>query len=647
MSMSRNGAGILQGAERILVPSGTGNAGRRFRGTAKSFAGKSCVFFAPRHEGMTRRWTLSVVVRRPPWSGREPGIVPDARRRRAAAGSVPAGLRRRGPGGRTLTITFWNVDWFPGRRPKAGERAQGVARGGGRAGGRTARPRRARAGGGFRRRRRAPHRRPSEGFPRRCLHGVHPRPHERAQPPADRPVQPVAAAGERLAKLAADRRRPAAAPGLRVCRVPTRAGGSAARLRGSSQEQCPRRTRRRRDQHRHARGIRAPAARPRTRGGGPLAAGGPGAAGGDRRGHEHLARRRALRLGADPARCSAQGGFLWAWAGVPSERRFTLPGEGRYPAACFDHVFYRVEGGARLVDCAMEPTRTLPATITRSRHGSHGEGRASRAFPVCRPPHSCGNTSRMHSDPSRRRFLALLVFLWVLPLRRTARADPATFTVGASHLQAARHLEMGVHQFPDSARPSSTCPTPSTPPARARTWCSSTSAPDRAAASTTTSRAGSASSSKRTARRSSRSSRAATIKGTKVTRVRVDSGTFSSGMPGGPTTPMENYGLYGAILESPQGNVFIKMTGPADMVRAAAANFEALVQSPVLRYPARWKTGAGSRRGKPRPLLAGVRMVVAAVRWRWAVYCRGHRPHFRRHDPAGRRATRARWNWPS
>ena len=32
---------------------------------------------------------------------------------------------------------------------------------------------------------------------------------------------------------------------------------------------------------------------------------------------------------------------------------------------------------------------------------------------------------------------------------------------------------------------------------------------------------------------------AATIKGTKVTRVRVDSGTFNSGMPGGPTTPME------------------------------------------------------------------------------------------------------------
>ncbi len=55
-------------------------------------------------------------------------------------------------------------------------------------------------------------------------------------------------------------------------------------------------------------------------------------------------------------RLLGEGGLLWAWAGVPSERRFTLPGEGRYPAACFDHIFYHVEGGVRLVDCAMEPT---------------------------------------------------------------------------------------------------------------------------------------------------------------------------------------------------------------------------------------------------------------------------------------------------
>ena len=72
----------------------------------------------------------------------------------------------------------------------------------------------------------------------------------------------------------------------------------------------------------------------------------------------------------------------------------------------------------------------------------------------------------------------------------------------------------------------------------------------------------------------------AEIKGTKVTRVRVDSGTFNSGMPGGPTTPQADYGLYGAILESKDGDVFIKLTGPAALVRAAAADFEALIQSP-------------------------------------------------------------------
>ena len=72
----------------------------------------------------------------------------------------------------------------------------------------------------------------------------------------------------------------------------------------------------------------------------------------------------------------------------------------------------------------------------------------------------------------------------------------------------------------------------------------------------------------------------ADVKGTKVTRVRVASGTFSSGMPGGPTTPMTDYGLDGAILESPQGDVFIKMTGPSNLVKSAASDFEAMIQSP-------------------------------------------------------------------
>jgi hypothetical protein len=54
-------------------------------------------------------------------------------------------------------------------------------------------------------------------------------------------------------------------------------------------------------------------------------------------------------------------------------------------------------------------------------------------------------------------------------------------------------------------------------------------------------------------------------------------GTFSSGMPGGPTTPMSGYALCGAILESPDGNVFIKMTGLEAVVRSSSEAFKKMV----------------------------------------------------------------------
>jgi hypothetical protein len=54
-------------------------------------------------------------------------------------------------------------------------------------------------------------------------------------------------------------------------------------------------------------------------------------------------------------------------------------------------------------------------------------------------------------------------------------------------------------------------------------------------------------------------------------------GTFSSGMPGGPTTPMTDYALCGAILESPEGNVFIKMTGPKTLVKSSTEAFKKMV----------------------------------------------------------------------
>lgn len=73
-----------------------------------------------------------------------------------------------------------------------------------------------------------------------------------------------------------------------------------------------------------------------------------------------------------------------------------------------------------------------------------------------------------------------------------------------------------------------------------------------------------------------------TVGKTQVTFVHAE-GTFSSGMPGGPTTPMTNYALRGAILENPEGDVFVKMTGPAAVVESANTAFEKMVRDAALR----------------------------------------------------------------
>lgn len=54
-------------------------------------------------------------------------------------------------------------------------------------------------------------------------------------------------------------------------------------------------------------------------------------------------------------------------------------------------------------------------------------------------------------------------------------------------------------------------------------------------------------------------------------------GTFSSGMPGGPTKPLPGHALHGAILESPAGDVYVKMTGPEAVVKAASEAFRKMV----------------------------------------------------------------------
>ncbi len=56
-------------------------------------------------------------------------------------------------------------------------------------------------------------------------------------------------------------------------------------------------------------------------------------------------------------------------------------------------------------------------------------------------------------------------------------------------------------------------------------------------------------------------------------------GTYKSGMPGGPQTPMPNYALMGAIIESGEGSVFVKMTGPKELTRSATADFKKMVES--------------------------------------------------------------------
>ena len=40
------------------------------------------------------------------------------------------------------------------------------------------------------------------------------------------------------------------------------------------------------------------------------------------------------------------GGFRWSWEGIPFATRITVPADERFPPACFDHIFYR---GAILV----------------------------------------------------------------------------------------------------------------------------------------------------------------------------------------------------------------------------------------------------------------------------------------------------------
>ena len=75
---------------------------------------------------------------------------------------------------------------------------------------------------------------------------------------------------------------------------------------------------------------------------------------------------------------------------------------------------------------------------------------------------------------------------------------------------------------------------------------------------------------------SKRESKNAEVSGVKITYATTE-GTFSSGMPGGPTTPLPNQALHGAILQHADGDVYVKMTGPEAIVKGAAEAFQKII----------------------------------------------------------------------
>jgi hypothetical protein len=69
-----------------------------------------------------------------------------------------------------------------------------------------------------------------------------------------------------------------------------------------------------------------------------------------------------------------------------------------------------------------------------------------------------------------------------------------------------------------------------------------------------------------------------TAGGTTQTIVEVE-GTYASGMPGGASTPKHDYRLIGAVVETPVGPYFFKLTGPKKTVDEARNSFFGMLDS--------------------------------------------------------------------
>lgn len=75
---------------------------------------------------------------------------------------------------------------------------------------------------------------------------------------------------------------------------------------------------------------------------------------------------------------------------------------------------------------------------------------------------------------------------------------------------------------------------------------------------------------------------AVNVGGHKVTYVQAE-GTYQSGMPGGQKTPQPNSMLFGGIIESDHGNIFIRLTGPAALAKASQKEFRKMVEDALAK----------------------------------------------------------------
>ena len=67
---------------------------------------------------------------------------------------------------------------------------------------------------------------------------------------------------------------------------------------------------------------------------------------------------------------------------------------------------------------------------------------------------------------------------------------------------------------------------------------------------------------------------------TAITYVQAE-GTYMKGPPLGDKTAMRGYILLGAIVEAEGGHIFIRMTGPAALMKASTADFKKMVEAPL------------------------------------------------------------------